>query len=60
MSTEKNNVAEPRKVEVFRPGTFRAQSGQSFEFSAEDVAAMAANYDAKGSPAPVVVGQSAT
>lgn len=50
------NVGTTRKVEVFRPGTFRAMNGQDFSFSAEDVAGMVAGYDAASAPAPVVVG----
>ncbi len=45
-----------RRVEVFRPGTFRAMNGQEYTFSSEDVAAMATGYDPESSPAPVVVG----
>lgn len=45
-----------RKVEVFRPGTFRAMNGHEFSFSEDDVAAMADRYDPATAPAPVVVG----
>ena len=45
-----------RKVEVFRPGTFRAMNGRDYSFSADDVSAIAAGYDATKAPAPVVVG----
>lgn len=48
-----------RKVEVFRPGTFRAMNGQDYAFSTEDVAAMADKYDPERAPAPVVVGHPA-
>lgn len=56
MSRGQSNVTANRSVEVFRAGTFRAMSGQDFSFSAEDVAAIAENYDAEKAPAPVVVG----
>ena len=56
MSRGQTNVDTTRKVEVFRPGTFRAMNGQEYAFSRDDVAAMAANYDADKAPAPVVVG----
>lgn len=52
----RDDVAKTRKVEVFRPGTFRAMNGRDYAFSSEDVSAMAANYDPDGAPAPVVVG----
>lgn len=47
---------ESRRIEVFRPGTFTAMDGNSYTFSAEDVAAIAGSYDAAAAPAPVVVG----
>ncbi|MGR3760897.1 hypothetical protein ACUXV3_12320 [Roseobacteraceae bacterium NS-SX3] len=56
MSRGQSNESVTRSVEVFRAGTFRAMNGQDFAFSAEDVAAIAANYDAEAAPAPVVVG----
>ena len=46
----------PRLIEVFRPGTFTPVNGNPITFSAEDVAAMAAVYDAAAFPAPAVVG----
>mgnify|MGYP003111725770 CR=1 FL=1 len=51
-----SDVKVTRKVEVFRPGTFRAMNGQEYAFSEADVAGMVANYDSKAAPAPVVVG----
>lgn len=60
MPPRDKNVAATRKVEVFRPGTFVAMDGRSYSFSAEDVAAMAENYDAENAPAPVVVGHPKT
>lgn len=54
------NEVKTRKVEVFRPGTFVAMDGRSYSFTAEDVAAMASNYDAENAPAPVVVGHPKT
>lgn len=53
-SEDKKSVS--RKVEVFRPGTFKAMNGQEYAFSEADVAGMVANYDSKSAPAPVVVG----
>ncbi|KIC38152.1 hypothetical protein RA27_20520 [Ruegeria sp. ANG-R] len=55
-STGQSNVATTRKVEVFRPGTFRAMNGQEYAFTEADVAAMASGYDPDAAPAPVVVG----
>ncbi|MBO9421716.1 hypothetical protein J7481_19570 [Labrenzia sp. R4_2] len=49
-----------RKIEVFRPGTFTAMSGASFTATAEDLSALAARYDAKAHPVPVVVGHPKT
>lgn len=51
-----SNVTTTKKVEVFRPGQFRAMNGQTYAFSEADVAAMVSNYDAVNAPAPVVVG----
>jgi len=45
-----------RSVEVFRPGTFTPLSGEPVTFSAADMAALAAGYDAAAAPAPAVVG----
>ncbi|MCJ8142959.1 hypothetical protein MKI84_08520 [Ancylobacter sp. A5.8] len=45
-----------RTIEVFRPGTHVTMGGEAITFSAEDLRQLAANYDADGSPAPVVVG----
>ncbi|WP_282093047.1 hypothetical protein [Epibacterium ulvae] len=56
MTGETSNVDATRSVEVFRAGTFRAMSGQDFSFTADDVAAIANNYDAASAPAPVVIG----
>ena len=50
------NEAVTRRVEVFRPGTFRAMNGQDYSFSDVDVADMASGYDPQTAPAPVVVG----
>jgi hypothetical protein len=55
-SQGQNHVATSRKVEVFRPGTFRAMNGQDYSFSEADVSDMAAGYDAIKAPTPVVVG----
>jgi hypothetical protein len=56
MADPKPKKTETRKVEVFRPGTFRAMNGQDYEFTESDVAEMAASYDRETAPAPVVVG----
>lgn len=55
-SREQKNVVTSRRVEVFRPGTFRAMNGQDYSFSGSDVAAMVSGYDPARAPAPVVVG----
>ena len=49
-----------RRIEVFRPGTFRALNGQTVTYTAEDVAALAESYDPETAPAPVVVGHPKT
>ncbi len=56
MSKGQGKAAQTRKIEVFRPGTFRAMNGQDYSFTESDVASMAAGYDAEKAPAPVVVG----
>lgn len=43
-------------IEVFRPGTFTPMRGQPITFSADDLRAVAASYDAAGAPAPAVIG----
>lgn len=53
---EGQKEATTRRVEVFRPGTFRAMNGQEYSFSEADVASMASGYDPERAPAPVVVG----
>ncbi len=47
---------KPKKVEVFRPGTFTSMDGTEITFSAEDVSAIATAYNRQSAPAPVVVG----
>jgi len=44
------------KIEIFRPGTFTAMSGQTVSFGGSDLAAIAAVYDPSISQAPLVVG----
>lgn len=56
MSKGQGKNSETRRVEVFRPGTFRAMNGQEYSFSDADVLAMASAYDPVKAPAPVVVG----
>lgn len=50
------STSETRTIEVFRPGTFVPMGGGALAFSAEDLAAIAADYDPEAAPAPVVVG----
>lgn len=45
-----------KTVEVFRPGRFTPMQGAPITFSAADLAALAAAYDAEAAPAPAVVG----
>ncbi|MFG1409503.1 hypothetical protein V5G24_00185 [Xanthobacter sp. VTT E-85241] len=45
-----------RTIEVFRPGTFTPMGGVPITFSAEDLRAVAAAYDAEGAPTPAVIG----
>lgn len=49
-----------RQIEVFRPGTFVPMSGAPVTMTAEDLKAIAAAYDADGSPTPCVVGHPKT
>lgn len=49
-------AADTRRIEVFRPGQFRAMSGAEFSFSAADVSRIAEVYDPDKAPAPIVVG----
>ena len=62
MSGSKTTVdgGETRRIEVFRPGTFRALNGHVVTYTPEDVAALAASYDPSAAPAPVVVGHPKT
>ena len=53
-------ASDVRTVEVFRPGRFAPLGGAPIEFSAADLAALAAAYDAASAPAPAVVGHPAT
>ncbi len=47
-------------IEVFRTGTFTPMGGRPISFSAEDLKAIADNYDFANSPAPIVVGHPKT
>ncbi len=58
MSDKKQQAT--RRIEVFRPGTFRALNGQEAAYSPDDVAALAESYDPQAAPAPVVVGHPKT
>lgn len=53
-------TASTRKIEVFRPGTFVPMSGAAVTMTADDLKAIAAAYDAEGSPTPIVVGHPKT
>lgn len=53
-------AAQLDQVEIFRPGRHMAMSGQVIEFSADDVAAIAAAYDPAVHEAPHVVGHPRT
>lgn len=46
-------------IEVFRPGTFTPMRGAPITFSADDLRAVAAAYDAERAPAPAVLGHPA-
>lgn len=48
------------KLHIFRAGRHTAMSGQSFEFSEAEVAAIAASYDPAVHEAPIVVGHPKT
>lgn len=56
----KKKQQRTRRIEVFRPGTFRALNGRTVTYSAGDVAALAESYDPETAPAPVVVGHPKT
>lgn len=49
-----------RTIEVFRPGTFTPMTGEPVTFSAADLVALAASYDAATAPAPAVIGHPKT
>jgi len=52
--------SDTRRIEVFRPGTFRALGGQTVSYTADDLKALAESYDPETAPAPVVVGHPKT
>lgn len=55
------NTAKPTaRIEVFRPGTFTPMVGDPVSYSADDLRAIAASYDAADAPAPIVVGHPKT
>ncbi len=60
MSEQDKSQGDTRRIEVFRPGTFRALGGQTVSYSPDDVAALAESYDPESAPAPVVVGHPKT
>lgn len=48
------------EIEIFKAGTHRPMRGQPITFSADDIAGVAAAYDAAAHEAPIVVGHPAT
>lgn len=52
-------MPQTKRIEVFRAGTFQPMQGDPITFSADDLRAIASNYDA-AAPAPVVVGHPKT
>jgi hypothetical protein len=48
-----------QRIEIMRPGRFRAISGQEVGFSENDLRLTAAAYDAAKAPAPIVIGHPA-
>lgn len=48
------------RIEVFRPGTFQPMVGEAVSYTADDLRAIAAAYDADAAPAPIVVGHPKT
>lgn len=58
--TAAHSNAKGRRVEVLRAGTFTPMEGAAVTFTAADLAALAATYDAETAPAPVVVGHPKT
>lgn len=53
-------MAPTARIEVFRPGTFKAMQGMSLTYSAADLLAAADAYDFATAPAPIVVGHPQT
>ena len=49
-------TTQSARIEVFRPGTFTAMSGEEVTYSDDDLAAIADSYDPEVAPAPIVVG----
>ena len=45
-----------KRIQVFRPGTHTSAQGVELTFTADQVRAIAQNYDAENAPAPVVIG----
>lgn len=45
-----------KRIQVFRPGTHTSAQGIELTFTADQVRAIAQNYDAENAPAPVVIG----
>jgi hypothetical protein len=48
-----------QRIEIMRPGRFRATSGQDFAFTEDGLRLTAASYDAVKAPAPIVIGHPA-
>ena len=55
-NVKNNQTATTARVEVFRPGSFTAMSGEEVSYTAADLQALAKTYDPKKFPAPAVVG----
>lgn len=53
---QKSAPATSGRIEVFRSGSFTAMSGEEVSYTSDDLAAIAASYDAENAPAPIVVG----
>ena len=49
-------VSAPKKIEIFRPGTFTTRSGDEITFTAADLAAVATAYEPAVHEAPLVAG----
>lgn len=55
-----NANAKPARLAIFRAGKHTSVDGRTLEFSAADIAAIAAGYDPQLAEAPLVVGHPAS